>query len=180
MATNFPDPSQSPWTNPDNGIIYEYDNGIWIPQSSVGGDGGGGEDGGGGGGILLRNNTGVFTYEAWTGTASDGCFQIQQHSKYSYKGNLRISGKDKNGNVNSRTTNYTGFLTVLIRTMDGSLKDTMSNLGEHAAGATIKGAPDGQTVGTLQLAHSSIGTPGRYTVGQDYILESDYIFPYTS
>ena len=28
-AVNFPDPSASPWTNPDNNVTYEYDSGVW-------------------------------------------------------------------------------------------------------------------------------------------------------
>ena len=28
-AVNFPDPSASPWTNPDNGVTYEYASGVW-------------------------------------------------------------------------------------------------------------------------------------------------------
>ena len=28
-AVNFPDPSASPWTNPDNGVTYEYSNNVW-------------------------------------------------------------------------------------------------------------------------------------------------------
>lgn len=28
-AVNFPDPSQSPWENPDNGVIYVYSNNTW-------------------------------------------------------------------------------------------------------------------------------------------------------
>ena len=55
MATPFPDPSESPWTNPDNGILYEYDNGIWIPQSVAGDGGGDGGSSGGGGGIITSD-----------------------------------------------------------------------------------------------------------------------------
>ena len=28
-AVNFPDPADSPWTNPDNGVTYIYDSGVW-------------------------------------------------------------------------------------------------------------------------------------------------------
>ena len=29
----FPsDTSQSPWTNPDDGVVYDYINGVWTPQ----------------------------------------------------------------------------------------------------------------------------------------------------
>ncbi len=41
MATAFPNSSQSPWTNPDNGKEYEYVNGVWtqVGGSSSGGGG---------------------------------------------------------------------------------------------------------------------------------------------
>lgn len=41
---NFPDPSQSPWTNTLTGITYTYDNGVWkvTGASGSGGSGGGG------------------------------------------------------------------------------------------------------------------------------------------
>ena len=41
---NFPDPSQSPWTNELTGITYTYDNGVWkvTGASGSGGSGGGG------------------------------------------------------------------------------------------------------------------------------------------
>ena len=40
---NFPDPSQSPWTNTLTGITYTYDNGVWkvTGASGSGGSGGG-------------------------------------------------------------------------------------------------------------------------------------------
>lgn len=44
-AVNFPDPSASPWTNPDNNVTYVYNNGVWSVQSVGGGDNGGGGDG---------------------------------------------------------------------------------------------------------------------------------------
>ena len=28
-AINFPNPAESPWTNPDSGVTYIYVNGIW-------------------------------------------------------------------------------------------------------------------------------------------------------
>ena len=33
-AINFPDPSQSPWTNSSTGITYTYSNGVWKALSS--------------------------------------------------------------------------------------------------------------------------------------------------
>lgn len=33
-AINFPDPSQSPWTNTSTGIMYIYDNGVWKVNGS--------------------------------------------------------------------------------------------------------------------------------------------------
>ena len=38
--TDFPDPSQSPWTHPDTGVVYEYDptTGGWSPISGGGGE----------------------------------------------------------------------------------------------------------------------------------------------
>ena len=33
---NFPDPSQSPWTNTLTGIIYTYDNGAWRVTGATG------------------------------------------------------------------------------------------------------------------------------------------------
>lgn len=33
---NFPDPSQSPWTNELTGITYTYDNGVWKVTGSAG------------------------------------------------------------------------------------------------------------------------------------------------
>ena len=33
---NFPDPSQSPWTNTSTGIIYSYDNGAWKVVGATG------------------------------------------------------------------------------------------------------------------------------------------------
>ena len=33
---NFPDPSQSPWTNTSTGIIYTYDNGAWKVTGATG------------------------------------------------------------------------------------------------------------------------------------------------
>ena len=37
---NFPDPSQSPWTNTVTGVTYAYINGAWKVSGSTGGDGG--------------------------------------------------------------------------------------------------------------------------------------------
>ena len=34
-AINFPDPSQSPWTNPSTGITYTHSNGVWKALNSV-------------------------------------------------------------------------------------------------------------------------------------------------
>ena len=47
MATAFPDPNQSPWTNPDSGKEYEYIDGVWQPK-------GGGSSGGGGGSVAIN------------------------------------------------------------------------------------------------------------------------------
>ena len=33
---NFPDPSQSPWTNTSTGIIYTYDDGAWKVTGATG------------------------------------------------------------------------------------------------------------------------------------------------
>ena len=55
MSIAFPDPSESPWTHPETGLIYEYVDGMWRPQDSSGGgggNGGGGSGGGGGGGNI--------------------------------------------------------------------------------------------------------------------------------
>ena len=37
---DFPDSSQSPWTHPDTGLVYEYNDatGVWLPVSGGGGD----------------------------------------------------------------------------------------------------------------------------------------------
>jgi len=37
---NFPDPSQSPWTNTVTGVTYAYINGAWKVSGSTGGDSG--------------------------------------------------------------------------------------------------------------------------------------------
>ena len=34
-AINFPDPSQSPWTNESTGITYTYSNGVWKALNSA-------------------------------------------------------------------------------------------------------------------------------------------------
>lgn len=52
MSIAFPDPSESPWTHPETGLIYEYVDGMWRPQDSSGGGGGGNGGGGGGGGNI--------------------------------------------------------------------------------------------------------------------------------
>ena len=54
MSITFPDMSESPWTHPETGTIYEYADGMWRPQdpSGGGGNGGGGNGGGGGGGNI--------------------------------------------------------------------------------------------------------------------------------
>ena len=50
MQRTFPDMSESPWTHPDTGTIYEYADGMWRPQDP---SGGGGSSGGGGGNLDL-------------------------------------------------------------------------------------------------------------------------------
>tara|TARA_B100001769_G_C21969669_1_gene521581 strand:- start:396 stop:848 length:453 start_codon:yes stop_codon:yes gene_type:complete len=42
---NFPDPSQSPWTNELTGITYTYDNGVWKVTGASGSGGSGGSGG---------------------------------------------------------------------------------------------------------------------------------------
>jgi len=42
MALFPSDTSQSPWTNPDDGVIYDFIDGVWVPQT--GGSGGGAFD----------------------------------------------------------------------------------------------------------------------------------------
>ena len=37
-AINFPDPSQSPWNNPDTGITYIFVDGCWKAATSTFGD----------------------------------------------------------------------------------------------------------------------------------------------
>ena len=44
MQRTFPDMSESPWTHPDTGTIYEYVDGMWQPQAPSGGGGNEGND----------------------------------------------------------------------------------------------------------------------------------------
>ena len=75
MALFPSDTSQSPWTNPDDGVVYDFIDGIWVPQSTGGGgDSGGGSGGGGtniGGGILgtFNLNTSFQFFQPWGCTA---------------------------------------------------------------------------------------------------------------
>ena len=61
-AINFPDPSQSPWTNSSTGITYTYSNGVWKALNSAGEQFVRKQDGGlqqvisGGGGLNIIGN----------------------------------------------------------------------------------------------------------------------------
>ena len=74
MQRTFPDPSESPWTQPETGLIYEYVDGMWRPQDPSGG-GGGGSSGGGSsnldlGGMIIAHHVISGDYnevgKAWT------------------------------------------------------------------------------------------------------------------
>ena len=85
MSITFPDMSESPWTHPDTGIIYEYADGMWRPQDPSGGGG----SGSGGGPLDLESGLIIGKWQYTSSTTGPGWVSMG--------GNTNMNTEDLNG-----------------------------------------------------------------------------------
>lgn len=96
MSIIFPDTSESPWTHPDTGTIYEYIDGTWQPQDPSGG----GSSGGGGGDSYLGLGGMVIAHHVFS-------------LDYNNAGRVRTKGSQKH-KIDMSMYDWTQYDKVLI------------------------------------------------------------------
>ena len=126
-AINFPDPSQSPWTNTSTGIMYIYDNGVWKVNGS--------------------NPVGI---EVINDSSPELGGNLDLNSKdITGNGNINISGSINNVNATGVATFNGGLITT-------EFAEKVNNIGNGGTDMTIDLSNGSHVIATLSEQTTNI------------------------